>query len=104
MELAVILVLLVIVELVVSVWMLARHKLYLREIGTMRDELDQAQLFYSSLAAGKDDTSAGYAPDAERVSGTSVADLVSQASAEDLAQAQQLLTALGVKVANDGRD
>lgn len=100
MELAVILVLLVIAELVISVWMLARHRLYLKEIAIMRDELTQAQMFYSQLS----DSGSGYGVAPDVTPAGSVADMVSQATPDDLAKAQQLLTSLGVKVANDGRE
>lgn len=84
MELALILILLVVAELVVSVWMLARHKDYLRRVKVLENRVDG--LAKDTLVSG------------ERLADRpeDVASLVQRATPEDIAQAQQILAALGL--------
>lgn len=84
MELAIILILLVIAELVVSVWLLARHKDYLRRLRVMENRVNDVV------------TDKGASGERLADGSQTVEDLVSRATPEDIEQARQVLAALGL--------
>lgn len=100
MELALTLVLLVIAELVISVWLLSRHKQYLDRIGFLEGrvrDLDNDIEMLTSLQSHKS-TDAVETNKVTAGNDASIASLVSQATPEDIQQAAAVLKALGVKV------
>lgn len=91
MELALLLVLLVVVELVLTVFMVARHRDYLRRVKRLENNV-------SKLAAavrdwdGNMDVASGAAPDTQ-----DFASLLEGVTPEDIKQAQTILGAFGAK-------
>lgn len=85
MELALMLILAVFINCVITIWLLAQHKHYLVRLADMEKTID----YIRDLQAGKPANPAEHLLD--------VADIVSTATPEELAQAQKLIDALGLK-------
>lgn len=92
MELALLLVFVVIVELVVTVWLLANIKSYKRKV--VRLERNVAKLANVVADVSKD---AVLPVSPAEDSADSIAEMVDNATPEDLEQAQTLLAALGIR-------
>ena len=93
MELALLLVLLVIVELAVTVWLLSRHKSYLKRVSKLEKNLVKlAEVLrdYEQVP----ETETVYAS-AAPAAGSSLSDLVSKATPEDLEKAHKILASMG---------
>lgn len=93
MELALLLVLLVIVELAVTVWLLARHKSYLKRVSKLEKNLVKLAEVLKDYEQVPE-TQTVYNP-AAPAAGSSLADLVSKATPEDLEQAHKILASMG---------
>lgn len=91
MELALILVLIVIAELIVTVWMLARHKTYLKKVSRLERNVRKMAEVLADMASDKD---AGISDDT--ASEQDLVSLVASATPEDIEQAQKVLAALGL--------
>jgi hypothetical protein len=92
MELALLLLLLVLAELVVSVWMLARHKLYLQRVAKLENNVKKMAEVLADLASEDEQPTTTV-----DLGGKSVSELVAKATPDDIAQAQEILAKLGVK-------
>lgn len=91
MELALILVILVIAELVVSVWMLAKHKTWDKRVSRLERNARKMAEVLADMASDKDaDISGGTANEQD------LASIVASATPEDIEQAQKVLAALGI--------
>lgn len=100
MELALLLIVLVIVELALTVWFLARQKGYNADLKALTGVVQTLEHDVTVLGeGGLLDSGAvhGTAADANETAETqTLQDLVSQATPEDLAQAQAILKSLGL--------
>lgn len=88
MQLAFLLLVLVIAELVVSVWLLARHKLYLSQIEDLKAMVDKNE----SVSPVED---APELPDLFSLA--SAAEVAKNATPEEVEQAKAILSALGIE-------
>ena len=91
MELALILVLLVIAELVVSVWMLAKHKQYMKRVTRLERNVRKLAEVMQDMASDKDAVVQSGADNQQ-----DLASLVAKATPDDIEQAQKVLAALGL--------
>lgn len=91
MELAILLILLVLVELVITVWLLAKHREYLRRVHVMESRID-------GWCENVDSCNCGHSCAREPLAAPSadVSELVKHATPEDIEQARQVLAALGL--------
>lgn len=89
MALALVLLLLVIVELVISVWLLARHRDYL---GRIRDMEAKVEVLNEPKDMAVETASEPVAVPTQDLSA-----LVAQATPEDIEQARRVLESLGIK-------
>lgn len=96
MELALLLVLVVIVELAITVFMLARHKDYLRRVSRLEKNVRKMAEVLNDIVGSEDGSLGGSGLD----SGGDLASLVKQATPEDIEQAQAVLAALGINSEN----
>lgn len=93
MQLAFLLLVLVIAELVVSVWLLARHKLYLSQIEDLKAMVDKNE----SVSPAED---APELPDNSTLAVQALASAVevaNNATPEEVEQAKAILSALGIE-------
>ena len=91
MELALVLVLLVIAEIVVSVWMLARHKSYLKRVSRLEKNVRKmAEVLHDLAKDTPNDV------DSNPLAGQDLASLVAQATPEDVQKAHDILAAMGL--------
>lgn len=91
MELALFLVILVIAELIVSVWMLAKHKSWNKRVSRLERNARKMAEVLADMASDKDDgISNGSSTESD------LASLVASATPEDIEQAQKVLAALGI--------
>lgn len=90
MELALLLVLLVIVELALTVYMVAKHKQYLGRITKLERNVKKMAEVLRDLASEQDAVECAPAD-------VTLSDLVGQATPEDIAQAQAVLKALNLQ-------
>lgn len=93
MELALLLVFLVFVELAFTVWFLARQRDYVKRVKRLERNVTKLAQMVSEDKAGVLDA----APSLDDVDLTSLGSIISTATPEDLAQAQALINALGLK-------
>lgn len=88
MELALILLLLVIIELALTVWLLAKHRQYLGRIRTMEEKIKDANRMEGETPAQAVETPA---------QAVDMSALLAQATPEDMAAAAAILEKLGIK-------
>ena len=88
MELALLLLMLVIVELVLTVWLLARHRQYLGRIRTVEEKLKDVNRLEDASPAQSVETPA---------QAVDMSSLLAQATPEDMAAAAAILEKLGIK-------
>jgi hypothetical protein len=81
MEVAFLLLIFVFAECALTVWLLARHRDYLRRVQRLENEI---------IKNTKEEK------DKKVISNPGISDLVNSATPEDIAQAQQVLAALGL--------
>lgn len=84
MEAALLLLFFVIVEMALTVWLLARHAQYMRRIGRLESMVDAEKRRHIEVPSQEDDSKAD------------VSDLIANATPEDMEQARQVLAALGL--------
>ena len=100
MELALLLIVLVIVELALTVWFLARQKGYTADLKALTGVVQTLEHDVTLLGEGgllDAGTARGAASDASQApSADTLQDLVSQATPEDLEKAQAILKGLGL--------
>lgn len=100
MELALLLIVLVIAELVLTVWFLARQKGYIADLKALTGVVQTLEHDVTLLGEGgllDSGTAHGAASDGtQAVASNSLQDLVSQATPEDLEKAQAILKSLGL--------
>lgn len=88
MELALLLLLLVIVELVLTVWLLAKHRQYLMRIRTMEEKIKDVNRLEGETPAQSVETPA---------QAVDMSALLAQATPEDMVAAAAILEKLGIK-------
>lgn len=98
MELAFLLIVLVIAELVLTVFLLARHKMYNKNIEALSKRCLRLERNVKKLAEVINDMSNGVNIEdgIQGVTADSLSDLVASATPEDIEQANEILKKLGV--------